>query len=189
MPTAFADIAVVEIKVANHHIIGESREINTRFLPAAKNRRRLAAADEPGQITRYIAGLAGITAERAAQRVRNEAFGLMDNLRGEVFIFQSRSVSAYIFGDRLHGIVPCLSLLSYQLNFGARRYGNKKETYRDIHVSGDDCGRAGGCECVCQRAGLSHQADTAGGALPGGRRRRSARATAGAESHRNSRAA
>jgi hypothetical protein len=105
MSTAFTDITIVEIEIPDHHVIGESRELDARFLAAAKDRRRLAARDERCELARYIARLARKTAERAAHCIHDKAFRLMDNLRRQVFVFQSRCVGAYVFGDRLHVVV------------------------------------------------------------------------------------
>jgi hypothetical protein len=67
---ADADETIVEIKIANHDAVGESRQFRGGLLIATKDsRRHIGLANTSGNATRYLRGLAGIGTLGAAESV------------------------------------------------------------------------------------------------------------------------
>jgi len=88
MTAAPTDIAVVEIEVPDHDVVRKGRQIDAGFLRAAEYRRGLAAADLRGHLARNLRGLGCVAAEGAAHGIDDGALDLMNDVRGQMLVFE-----------------------------------------------------------------------------------------------------
>src|SRR6185295_11308562 len=80
------DEGVVEIKVSDHHAVGENRQIGARSDAAEQDRRALLCTDVVCELDRDLARSRREAAERAAERIENGALRHPNNIFREIIV-------------------------------------------------------------------------------------------------------
>src|SRR5947207_12151709 len=89
MAAAFRrDVAVVEIEIADHHAVGEHREVVSSLEAVAEDGRALRRADIAGELEGDLARAGLIAADGTADGVDDGALDRAHDLRGEVLVAQ-----------------------------------------------------------------------------------------------------
>ena len=108
MAAAEAQIAVVEIEIADHHAVGEHGEIGARLDAAAHHGGAALRGDARREPVRDLARLCAEAAEPATDRIDQEALGLAHDVRRDVLVAQARRVAGERLGDgRPAGATRC----------------------------------------------------------------------------------
>jgi hypothetical protein len=94
-----ADEGIVEIEIADHHAIGEDREIGAGLDAADQDGRWLSGADVARKLGRDPAWACRVAAIGAADRVEEGALGEPHNIVGQVLVFQMACVTRERFGE------------------------------------------------------------------------------------------
>src|SRR6516165_8166059 len=94
------DKSVVEIEIADHHAIGEHREIRARFDAADQDCRGLFCTDAACELECNLAWRRGITTERASDSVQDGTLGESDDVFGKILVSQPGRIAGEPLRER-----------------------------------------------------------------------------------------
>ena len=100
------DEGVVEIQIADHHAVGEDREIGARLDAAEQDCRALLCADVARELDRDLAWSRRVAAERAADRIENGALCDPYDVFREILVPQIGRIAGKRLGHEPDGSPP-----------------------------------------------------------------------------------